>query len=320
MAISRDNIQVGYIHHTKGYVKNKSIDQANVYERSNPGTTFTFFDGDRKLHYLNIDEVNELSTADLMRKDPCSTKNKPCGPPTLHFFGGRGVGAAANAVIDKKGQIIAADLVDGGMGYKTPPRVQAIDPCNNGRGAVFETEIKDGEVIRIIMRDTGFGYLPSQEGPSYPALVKLKEVLVEDPGFNYECGVDKFTIEPENGTVLTYKCDPFGKIRSVQVDTGGNFTELPNITMPSDTGLNARFTPVFEIIRDPLTPEVPRPDKLVQVYDLVGVNLNGYVDGKAYYGNVYFSEGVKYAGTRQSGRAPIRVHDTLKDSITYRSI
>ena len=90
--------------------------------------------------------------------------------------------------------------------------------------------------------------------------------------------------------------------------------------MPSDTGLNARFTPVFEIIRDPLTPEVPRPDKLVQVYDLVGVNLNGYVDGKAYYGNVYFSEGVKYAGTRQSGRALIRVHDTLKDSITYRSI
>ena len=127
------------------------------------------------------------------------------------------------------------------------------------------------------------------------------------------------TIEPENGTVLTYKCDPFGKIRSVQVDTGGNFIELPNITMPSDTGMNARFTPVFEIIRDPLTPEVPRPDKLVQVYDLVGVNLNGYVDGKAYYGNVYFSEGVKYAGTRQSGRVPIRVHDTLKDSVTYRS-
>ncbi len=52
MTISRDVIQVGYIHHTKGYVKNKSIDQANVYERLNPGTTFTFFDGEGNLSLI----------------------------------------------------------------------------------------------------------------------------------------------------------------------------------------------------------------------------------------------------------------------------
>ena len=86
--------------------------------------------------------------------------------------------------------------------------------------------------------------------------------------------------------------------------------------MPSDTGVNASFTPVFDIIRDPLTPEVALPNEVVQVYDLVGLNNNGYVDGKAYYGNVYFSEGVKYAGTQQTGSAVVRVYDTIQDSVT----
>ena len=85
--------------------------------------------------------------------------------------------------------------------------------------------------------------------------------------------------------------------------------------MPSDTGVNATFTPVFDIIRDPL-PEVAAPDDVVQVYDLVGLNINGYVDGKAYYGNVYFSEGVKYAGTQQTGGAVVRVYDTIQESVT----
>ena len=86
--------------------------------------------------------------------------------------------------------------------------------------------------------------------------------------------------------------------------------------MPSDTGLNAAFAPVFDIIRDPLVPELALPDDVVQVYDTVGLNVNGYVNGKAYYGNVYFSEGVKYAGTRQTGGAVVRVYDTIQDSVT----
>ena len=85
--------------------------------------------------------------------------------------------------------------------------------------------------------------------------------------------------------------------------------------MPSDTGLNARFTPVFDVIRDPLR-EVADPADVVQVFDLVGLNLNGYVDGKAYYGNIFFSDGVKYAGIRQTGGAVVRVYDTIQESVT----
>ncbi len=162
MGISASNIHVGYIHSTKGYVSHVSVEDANVYEKLNPGTAFIFLDGDKRVKYLSIDEVNNINVNDLLRKDPCDTRQKPCGPPTFNFFGGGGVGAAANPVIDKKGQIIAGDIIDGGVGYKTPPQVQVIDPCKNGKGALLETEIEDGVVIRIIFRDTGFGYLPPQ--------------------------------------------------------------------------------------------------------------------------------------------------------------
>ena len=73
------------------------------------------------------------------------------------------------------------------------------------------------------------------------------------------------------------------------------------------------FIPVFEIIRDPLIPEVAKD--VVQVYDLVGLTVQGYVDGKPYYGNVYFDNGVKFAGTQNTGGKTIRVFDTRTESI-----
>ena len=316
MPIAASNIKVGWIHPTDGYVKYKSIGDANSYEELNPGTEFIFLNGDRKVQYMTIDEVNKITVNDLLRKDPCDTRQKPCGCPGLRFFGGRGIGASAHAVVDQNGQIIAADIIDGGRGYKTPPQVQVIDPCKNGSGAVLQTEIKDGVVVRIILKDFGSGYVSCQPAtPQYPALVQQTDVIVANSGFNYECGKDKLTVTPNNGTVLSYKCDPFGKIKEVKVEKGGNFTEVPRITMPSDTGLNARFTPVFDVIRDPLR-EVADPADVVQVFDLVGLNLNGYVDGKAYYGNIFFSDGVKYAGIRQTGGAVVRVYDTIQESVT----
>ena len=51
--ISNDNIKVGYISEDDGYVKGKSIAQANAYEATNPGTTYIFLNGDNKVEYLN---------------------------------------------------------------------------------------------------------------------------------------------------------------------------------------------------------------------------------------------------------------------------
>ena len=265
---------------------------------------------------MDIDGVNKLTTKDLGRTDPCKVGPQPCGPPTLHFFGGGGIGAEANPVVDVNGNLLAVDIVKPGFGYKTPPQIQVIDPCKNGKGAVLQTEIHNGRVKRVVVLDTGFGYLPPpQTVPQYPALIKLTDVVVTNAGINYNCGVDKLTVTPNNGTVLSYECGAFGKITKVKVEKGGNFTELPRITMPSDQGLNARFVPVFDIIRDPFVPEVAPPSDVVQVFDLVGANITGYVDGKSYYGNVYFADGVKYAGTSAAGGTKIRVYDSRPESI-----
>ena len=314
--ISNTNIMVGYISETEGYVRGLLVPEANEYEKNNPGTVFIFINGDKKVEYLTIDEVNELRNNDLIRKDPCLTGPQPCGPPTLEFYGGGGIGAEANPVIDEDGNLIAVDIVNGGFGYTTPPFVQVIDPCQNGAGAILNTEILNGVVVRVIISETGSGYLPpSSSVPQYPAIIKLTDVIVSNPGINYNCGVDEIVIEPANGTRLSYNCDPFGKIKSVKILKAGNFTSSPSITMKSDTGLNARFTPVFDVIRDPL-PVEPIISDIVQVFDLVGLNINGYVGGKEYYGNVYFKNGVKFAGTTAKSGTDIRVFETREASIS----
>jgi len=316
---SFDNIKVGYISETDGYVKNVSISDANTYAELNPDTEFVFIDGDEKVRFLTISEVNALTPKNLLRSDPCVTGDQPCGPPKLKFFGGGGVGASANPVVDSSGNLIAVDIVSGGFGYTLSPQVQVIDPCNNGSGAVLQTLIENGVVVQVIVRDSVQGYLPPpQSVPQYPAILELSGVTITKPGFNHNCGVDTLEVIPSNGTTLSYSCDPFGKIKSVSVDKGGRFTELPQIRMNTETGLNATFVPNFDIVRDP-QPVDPVLTDVVQVFDLVGLNINGYIDGKPYYGNVYFVNGIKYAGTTEkTSGTNIIVYDTQLASVQKR--
>ena len=313
--ISPDLIKVGYISQTDGYISGLSVSDANTYERLNPGTVYIFVDGDANIRYLTIDEVNQLTTADLLRSDVCDTGPRPCGPPRIKFTGGEGVGAIANPIVDILGNLIAVDIVDGGYGYSSPPRVEVIDDCDNGSGAVLEAKVEQGVVTDVLVVDSGTGYLPpGQTVPQYPARICLKGVIVLNPGINYNCGVDQLVVTPANGARLSYECDTFGRIRSVNILSQGCYTELPIVSMQSTTGLNASFAPLFEVIRDPLIPELA-PDDVVQVYDLAGLTLQGYVDGKTYYGNVYFEAGIKYAGTKNTGGRIVRVYDTKAESI-----
>ena len=339
---SFDNIKVGYISETDGYIQNVSISDANAYAELNPDTEFIFIDGDEKVRFLTINEVNALTPKNLLRSDPCLTGDQPCGPPELKFFGGGGVGAIGNPVVDVNGDLIAVDLVSGGFGYTSPPQVQVIDPCNNGSGAVLQTIIGDqilsgevsadqfgnlnltgditGVVVYVIVKDSGQGYLPPpQTVPQYPAVLELTGVTVTNPGFNYG-DADSIEVIPSNGSALSYDLDPFGKIKSVSVNKGGRFTELPRIKMNTETGLNAAFVPNFNIIRDPqpVDPVITQED-LVQVFDLVGLNINGYIDGKPYYGNVYYVNGIRYAGTSaQTSGTNIIVYDTRLASLQKR--
>ena len=316
-----DTIEVGYIDDVDGYVKHVSVADANEYAKSNSDTAFIFIDGSGKTRYLSIDQVNALTPNDLRRPESCDSSPKPISSPTINIFGGSGVGAEGNPIIDTNGNIIAVDIVSGGFGYTRPPTIQVIDPATDagnitGTGAVIKAEVKNGSVDKAIVVEGGVGYQPPRETvPQYPALLRLAEVRVQNPGINYS-PEDELTITPNNSTILKPTLGPFGKVKSVKVVKGGTFTDLPDIYLPSTTGVNASFTPVFEVIRDPLVAQVAAsPADVVQVFDLVGLNVTGYVDGKRYYGNVYYDGGVKYAGVEKTGGRTVRVYDTRRDSI-----
>jgi YD repeat-containing protein len=323
--ISSDLIRVGYISKTEGYIKGLTVAQANTYEKSNPNTLYIFQNGDGVIQYLNINQVNALTVKDLLRSETCVVTPRPCTSPLINFFGGDGIGAEGNAIIDKNGVILAVDIVNGGYGYSRRPLAQVIDPCDNGSGALLDTEIKDGRVVRVIVLDGGTGYLPPpQTAPQYPALLQLKDVIVRRTGINYNCGVDEITVcidrngttvtEP-NGTVLSYQCDPFGRIRQVQVVRGGTFSENIRICVHSTTGVNAELIPIFDVIRDPVFVEKEKDLRnVIQVYDLIGLTVQGYVDGKPYYGRVYFENDTKFAGVPGTGK-PIPVYETRTESV-----
>jgi len=176
-----------------------------------------------------------------------------------------------------------------------------------------------GVITEVIVDDPGNGNpsLPNNVPPAtvstYPVTLRLKSVIVENPGINHNCGVDEIQITPSNGAVLSYDCDSFGRIRSVNVlNPGLGFTSYPDITMVTDTGVNAKFRPQFEVVRDPIVEDTA---KLIQVTDLVGLKQTGYVDGRAYFGAVFYKDGIRYAGFYETPGELVQVYDTLQESI-----
>jgi hypothetical protein len=87
---------------------------------------------------------------------------------------------------------------------------------------------------------------------------------------------------------------------------------IPSPPSGAPTGINASFRPQFEVVRDPV---VIDPQKLLQVTDLVGLKQTGYVNGRAYYGAVYYDKGIRYAGFYETVGEPIQIYDTLRESI-----
>ena len=87
-----------------------------------------------------------------------------CGPPSVEFFGGGGSGATGNAIISSVGDILGVDIITPGSGYTSAPFVKFVDGCGNGVGAVGRTIINNGQVVNVVMEESGTGYLPSPNG------------------------------------------------------------------------------------------------------------------------------------------------------------
>ncbi len=167
-APSKEGIDVGYISSDRGYVTNVTICEANEYAKSNPGTVFIVKNRDW-VKYLSINEVNELEPKDLLPDDwdKCSLNVDPkevnvssTGIVTttsgiriegevdscvtkVAFYGGGGVGVAANPIVGTDGAVLAVDLIRGGFGYQYPPLASIKDSCGIGAGAVLKAFIDE---------------------------------------------------------------------------------------------------------------------------------------------------------------------------------
>ena len=87
-----------------------------------------------------------------------------CGPPTIQFFGGGGSGATGNAIISAAGTLLGVDIITPGGGYIGAPTIRFNDTCNKGIGASGKAVVEDGKVVRVVMDDTGTGYLTAPDG------------------------------------------------------------------------------------------------------------------------------------------------------------
>ena len=56
----KQDIRVGYIHPTRGYVTGVTICEANTHAKNNPGAQFILKNRD-KVRFMNINDVNNLT-------------------------------------------------------------------------------------------------------------------------------------------------------------------------------------------------------------------------------------------------------------------
>ena len=203
--------------------------------------------------------------------------------------------------IKGKGVVVDVEIDDPGGPYPTPE-----DPDDPTYPVMLRLK-------RINIKDPGINYDPGPGGPTFPPFPPpTEDTPSSDPDPNLEQG-DEIIVDPPNGFKGYPEISSHGSVTGVVIiDPGGGWTEYPTISMPSDTGIGVVFAPQFEIVRDPLG--VP-PDKLLQVTDLVGLKKTGYVEGRAYYGTVFYKDNVKYAGLYETAGQSVRVYDTLQDSI-----
>jgi hypothetical protein len=184
-----------------------------------------------------------------------------CKPPTINIFGSNGSGAKAVPLFgslvgtgsSRTGSIIAVKVTEKGSGYDFPPFVEIADECNQGYGAIARSVLNDdGEVEYIYIVSEGENYLVGEIEPYF-----VNDVLILDTGSDYQrsdFGLDqngnKYELKVFNGSII--KVTPLNN---------PEVTDLPIITVQSETGFGAILKPVIS------TTQPQR--ELVQVIDCI---------------------------------------------------
>ena len=173
-------------------------------------------------------------------------------------------------------------------------------PCPKDPGGV-------GILTAITVTQPGNGYEPKPPGDSdyVNVRIEIEDIPIGNPGIGYTPG-DRAII---NGRSFPIEVGDFGKITGIGV-TPIPITSYPEIFLDTSTGTNAELIPRTRLIVDPIDEE-----NVIQITDLAGLKQTGYVQGRAYYGEVYYENGIPFAGRYKTAGTPIQVYATLQESI-----
>lgn len=226
------------------------------------------------IDFIDKQSIFKQPLGDAAGKFPSSTTDCDvsafkCGPPSIEIFGGGGVGAVGEAIVDNVGRTIGVDLTNGGAGYTRPPFVSFVDSCEDtftsGYAVISESGENKGQVVDIILTTTPPA--PPRDGrtefdgpsdvvveqPSNDFVVCLEGFRILDTGVGYTVN-DSITITPDiPGLTAAVQMTEFGQIVSIQIGSNAcGLPGLPEIEINSPTGEGAiiepivSFTPVAE--------------------------------------------------------------------------
>ena len=144
-----------------------------------------------------------------------------------------------------------------------------LDACMQGKLDDDNWGRCDGDLM-VSITAPGCPKDPCLPTDTYPVIVCLDEIIVENPGFLFDCCKDTVKIEPANGAKAEIvECED-GQIKRIEVtNCGSGFTELPEISINTETGFNAILKPIMKF-HSPEEMDVPLGTPVIQVVDCVG--------------------------------------------------
>ena len=107
--------------------------------------------------------------------------------------------------------------------------------------------------------------------PSYNLIAIIGDIEISNPGFGYTTG-DTATIIGGGGADIELEITNGGISGVNIINSGMGFDSIPEVQINTDTGYNARLTPVLSFIREDLAGDIPSGTKILSVVDCVGKN------------------------------------------------
>ena len=245
---------------------------------------------DKALEFANISNALSAITPQTSpySKPDCGTPTS-CGGPTVSFFGGNGIGGAGKVImggivnntdglgeitssVARTGSIIGVEITDPGSKYTyAPPMVTFEDSCGLGYGAVGRAIVDYDKNSSTYGQITGV-YMVS-EGENYPVEDTLEgsEIELDDssivdtivlyPGTGYDPGDtatddngEEYDLTIENGKIIS--ASPINRLK---------VTEIPTITISTETGIGALIKPIIGTFIPPQPPQ----NEIISVIDCV---------------------------------------------------